>query len=188
VQVALEQVYEVLRSENPLEPAQRLLGAFVEDIGGSGRASAFAAQRAIRSLRDASVRLGPAPASPASVPQTLISVDEIESLLDRHGPTAPANAAAMELLRIAIRIRRDPAKRTADRALALISLCQKVAVASAGTAMEAPSALAEIRDIVREEVSRLDGATHQPRLDQAILLQGELCGRVPACKLNNAVA
>jgi hypothetical protein len=93
--VALEHVYEVLRSEEPLEPAKILLGNFVQDFReqwsrhtGSLPNAPLQLQRATDILR--------APALPFRDKEdaTWVRVDDVEPLLARERPRAEANAAA----------------------------------------------------------------------------------------------
>jgi len=129
--VALENVYAVLRSEEPLEPAKLLLGSFVQDFVQHGAGTPEGIELASLQLKRAIDTLG-APALPFLNDQdaTWVSVDEIEPLLAREQPRAEPNAAAADLLKLAIRMRREGSWSRAERSKALVALCQKVATAN----------------------------------------------------------
>ncbi len=171
--VALEQVYEVLRSEEPLEPAKVLLGSFAQDFVQRGAGTPEGIEIASLQLKRAIDTLG-APALPFLNDQdaTWVSVDEIEPLLAREQPRTDANVAATELLRLAIRIRRERSWSRVERSKALVALCQKVAAAKEKAPFDTPAGLQALRAIIREEVSRagLGTTIHQvPQFDAASL-------------------
>jgi integrase len=153
--VALEHVYEVLRSEEPLEPAKVLLGNFAQDFANNGAGTQEGFEVASLQLNRATKTLG-APALPFLENQdaTWVNVDDVEPLLARETPRTDANAAAAELLRLAIRMRRERSWSRAERSKALIALCQKVAAANENMPIDTPRGLQAIRAIIREEVSR----------------------------------
>ena len=75
-------------------------------------------------------------------------------LLATEQPRAEANVAATELLKLAIRMRREQGWSRAERAKALVALCQKVTLASQNAARDTPHGLQALRAIIREQVSR----------------------------------
>lgn len=78
VLVALETVYEVLRSERPLEPARALLGAFVDDFRQNGAGTREGHFGASVGLQTAAIKLGvPALPLPSGDHQTLVPVDDV---------------------------------------------------------------------------------------------------------------
>jgi integrase len=157
--VALEQVYEILSSERPLEPARSLLGAFVDDFRQNAAGTPEGHFRASAGLQTAAIRLGvPALPLPSGGSQTLVPIDDVVPVLMDEEPRAPANAVAAELLRLAIAIRQEKGWSRPGRARALIALCQKLTVASDVTPLDTPRGLDAVRAIIREEVSRLGEA------------------------------
>ncbi|QDM32861.1 site-specific integrase [Tardiphaga sp. vice352] len=160
--VALEQVYELLRSEAPLEPAKRLMADFAQDFALRGAGSTDGLQIAAMQLRKAINALGsPAlPRNPESA-QTLIHIDELAPLLAREQPRGDANVWAADLLRLAIRARCPNGWTRPGRGAALIELCEKIADSS-------EVAPPDIREIIREELARAgwgDRLQQTPQLD-----------------------
>jgi integrase len=153
--VALDNVYAVLRSEEPLEPAKVLLGNFAQDFVKHAAGTPLGLQVASLQLKRAGEILG-APALPPDDEEdrTWVDVDHIEPLLASEPPRSDANVAATELLRLAIRMRRERSWSRVERSKALIALCQKVAAANEHAPLDTPAGLQAIRAIIREEVSR----------------------------------
>jgi integrase len=173
MQVALETVYAVFRDDNPLEPAKALLGSFLQDFVRHGAGTPESIVVASLKLKRATDTLG-APALPFLNTQeaTWVSVDDVEPLLARERPRAEANAAAADLLKLAIRMRREGSWSRAERSKALLALCQKVAVANERAPLDTPHGLRALRAIIREEVSRAGLGTtinQTPQFDAAAL-------------------
>src|SRR5579859_7929409 len=146
VLVVLENVYAVLRSQKPLEPARQLIADFARDAL-ENSASTIGINPTARRLQEAVDALGAA-ASPAPAPssQTLVPVDDVDVLL-REQPLGEANQVAAELLRLAALIRRSSGWAGSERASALVSLCQRLVAVSEQVPMEAPAGLQAIRVI-----------------------------------------
>jgi hypothetical protein len=83
--VALEHIYEVLRSEEPLEPAKILLGNFAQDFRNNGAGTPAGFEIASLQLKLAIDTLG-APALPFlnNRDATWVSIDDVEPLLARE--------------------------------------------------------------------------------------------------------
>jgi len=142
MQVALEQVYEVLRSDRPLEPAKRLLGTFLEDFRVNGAGSDVSLHGASGGLRNAAAALGdPAQQIPAGGDQTLVPVDDIGAIFRGERPRGEANQTAAELLQLAIAIRREKSWSRPERAKALVRLCQKLVAVSEDKPFGSPQGL-----------------------------------------------
>jgi hypothetical protein len=124
--VALDNVYAVLGSEEPLEPAKILLGNFAQDFVKHVAGTPEGIQVAYLQLQRATDIVG-APALPPDNQhdRAWVNVDDVEPLLAREQPRTDANAAATELLRLAIRMRRERSRSRVERSKALIVLCQK---------------------------------------------------------------
>ena len=159
MQVALDQVYELLRSERPLEPARRLLGAFVDDFHANGAGTTAGLLRASLGLKKAADALGVPALPPAYDEQTLVAIDALPPLLDSEGPRGEANRTAVDLLRLAITIRREKSWSQADRAKALVLLCQKLASASGEKSLGGAEELAVIRSMLDDLAMRLQPGT-----------------------------
>lgn len=148
VLVALENVYAVLRSQEPLEPAKQLIAGFARDALENG---ASGTNRAAPRLHQAVAALGPAAlAAPARSSQTLVPIDDIDAVLQEQ-PRAEVNRVAVSLLKVAMRFRRSP---DPHRERSLASLCQRLVTISEEVAMEAPAGLEAIRAVIREEISQ----------------------------------
>ena len=87
-------------------------------------------------------------------PTTWVSIDDVEPLLAAEQSYAGANAATADLLKLAIRMRREGSWSRVERSKALIALCQKVAAANENAPIATPRGLQALRAIIREEVSR----------------------------------
>jgi integrase len=154
MQVALETVYAVLRAENPLEPATALLGSFLQDFSAHTAASSEATyDAALQNIQHVADTLS-VPARFAPSDETLVDIDHIDPLLSREQPRGEANSTAVDLLQLAMRIRRERGWSRTSRLQALISLCQKVAAAGDSISLDTPRGLQAIRAIIREEVER----------------------------------
>jgi integrase len=152
--VALEQVYEVLRSERPLEPTKRLLGTFVVDFGLNGGGSDVSLHAASDGLRSAVTTLAaPAPEIMASGDQTLVPLDAIGAIFKNERPRGEANQAASDLLQLALAIRREKGWSRPERAKALVRLCQKLVAVSEDKPFGSPQGWAAVREIIREEIA-----------------------------------
>lgn len=169
MQVALETVYAVLRQDNPLEPAKALLGSFLQDFSARTSGQSVGYDSALDSLQHVADSLAiPARLAPSGA--TLIDIDHIDPLLLREQPRGDANSTAVELLQLAIQIRREHGWSKTSRLKALMALCQKVAAAGDAISLDTPSCLQAIRTIIREEVDRagLGTTIHQiPSFDAA---------------------
>lgn len=153
--VALDDVFELLRSERPLEPAQRLLGAVLDDFRQNPAGTPQGHLLAAAGLQKAASALGvPAVTLPTVDGQTLVAIDNLDPIFDRERPRAEANQIAIDLLRLAARIRQERGWSRTDRAKALVALCQKLTAASEMAGLDSPSGLAAVRAILREEISR----------------------------------
>lgn len=158
--VAIEQVFEVLRSERPLEPARALLGAFVDDFRQNSAGTREGHFRASVGLQKAAVTLGvPALPLPSGDSQNLVAVDDIGPIFRNERPRAEANQTAAELLQLAIAIRREKSWSRPERAKALVRLCQKLVAAGEDKPLDSPEGLSAVRAIIREEISRLGAGT-----------------------------
>lgn len=169
--VALETVYAVLRQDNPLGPAKALLGSFLQDFSAHTIAIGDADYITHHNLQHVADTLG-VPARLAPSGETLVDVDHIDPLLAREQPRGEANSTAVELLQLAMRIRRERGWSRTSRLNALMMLCQKVAAASDSVPLDTPHGLQAIRTIIREEVDRAGIGTtiHQaPSFDAASL-------------------
>lgn len=153
--VALEEVYEILRSKRPLEPTRRLLGRLAEHLEQNSQEIALRAsggfQTAMQALGAASY---PVP-SPSRPNQTLVLVDDLDPLLQSERPRGDANQVALDLLRTAIAIRRAPTWSRPARAKALVELCQRLATAGQEAPPDSPQWLAAMRTVIQEELARL---------------------------------
>jgi hypothetical protein len=171
--VALENVYAVLRSEEPLEPAQALLSRFLQDVSENASGTPESTSMTAMRLQEAASSLGlPAPPLSNGDSETWVSVDDVVPLLATEQPRAEANVAATELLKLAIRMRREKGWSRAQRAKALVALCQKVTLANQNAALDTPHGLQALRAIIREEVSRAGLGTtinQTPQFDAAAL-------------------
>ena len=157
--VALEHLYELARSEQPLESARVLLANFAEDAryrGGSAIDPAQPLKRAIDILG--------APALPSHGDEqdvTLIHVDELDPFFANERPLTEANVAAIDILKLAIRMRRERSWSRAERSKALIALCQKVATANENAPLDTPRGLEAIRQRSRRQ-RRVSKSTRWP--------------------------
>jgi hypothetical protein len=183
--VALEHVYEVLRSQRPLEPARQLIADFARDALENG-ASTIEINPTECRLQEAVDALCPvALPAPAPSSQTLVSIDDVDVLLQEQPPGEP-NQVAAELLRLAVRIRRSNGWAGSKRASALVSLCQRLVAVSETAPLDAPASLQAIRNIIREEISRASQRTtvnKTPQVDAASLREivaGEIRAGVAA--------
>lgn len=183
VLVALEEVYELLRSEHPLEPARAVLGRFVDDFRVNSAGTLFGHHLASQGLRRAAVALGvPALPPTSDGDETLVHVDDLDRILRTEPARGPHNLAARDLLQLAISIRRTKSWSRPERAKALVALCQKLAIASEATPLDGPKGLAAIRAIIQEEVSRVGLGTtinQAPQID-AVALREIVAGEVRA--------
>ena len=184
--VALEEVYEVLRSERPLEPARALLGAFVDDFRQNSAGTREGHFRASLGLQKATITLGvPALPLPPGDGQTLVSVDDLTPVLTNEEPRAAANAVATDLLRLAVAIRREKSWSRPQRAKALIALCQNLAAVSDATPLDSPGGLAAVRAMIREEVSHLGAGT---TINQGAQFDADALGEIIAREVKAGVA
>jgi hypothetical protein len=154
LQVALENVFAVLRSERPLGPTKMLMAELARDALENGTSSmeinplAWRLQKAVDALGSASWP------PPAEGPQTPVAIGDIDALLQRERPRAEANRIATELLGLALRIRRGNNWVRSEPAKMLVSLCERLASLSEQEPLDTPNDLAAIRAIIREEVCR----------------------------------
>jgi hypothetical protein len=143
-----------LRSERPLEPTRVLIAQFARDAL-ENRASTIGVNLPAQRIQQAADALGAASLpAPAEAPTTLVTIDDIDALLQQEQPHAEANRIAAELLGLAARIRREKTLARSERANMLVSLCQRLAAVSEQTPVDAPAGFEAIRAIVRDEISR----------------------------------
>lgn len=183
--VALESVYAVLRSEEPMQPARMLLGQFVEDFTQNAAGTTDSLWASARHLNDVPTVLGGCPAPAFDDGATLVDIDHVDPLLADERPRSQANAAALDLLKLAIKMRRARGWSHVQQAKALLSLCRQVALADEKTPLTTPAGLDALRAIIREEVSRATtgATTPTPSLDLAALreiVSGEVRSGVAA--------
>ena len=149
--VALEEVFDVLRSERPLEPATALLKALVDDCR---VARAEPGQLATQPEKRTYVIGGPS-AVPlgASNEGTLVDLDEVADLLKTERPQFEPNQAAADLLHFAVAIKLSRSWTVPQKAEALVRVCEQLAALRYPPNRSAKGQ-DDVRAIIRDELSR----------------------------------
>jgi integrase len=153
LQVALEELYGVLRSEKPLEPTKNLLGTFLDELrehvcwipDGS---------TTLRRFEEAVAALGTPECTPRHGQQTLVPSREADRVLTGERPRAEANEIAAILMRHAFIISQEKSWPLVDRSFKFASLCKELAAATTSVQLDGRSALEAVRNVIREEFSR----------------------------------
>jgi hypothetical protein len=172
LQVALEELYALLRSEKPLEPTKNLLGSFLDDVrehvswipDGS---------TALRRFEEAVATLGAPGGTPSEGQQALVSLREAELVLREECPRAAANEIAATVMQYAFLISQEKSWSFVDRSREFASLCKELAAATTPVQLDGQSALEAVRAVIREEFSRASLAVPlrepQPAFDPTAL-------------------
>jgi hypothetical protein len=152
-QVALEQVYDVLRSEAPLGPARNILGAYLDQA------------------RNRAVGIALPPATPAELEMAVSAVggrvepldssagirvplEQVEYLLRREQPHGEVNQIAVELLSLGSQISREKCRSPAERVKNLVFLANSLAAASANFSSDRVASVEAVRTMIRDELAR----------------------------------
>jgi integrase len=157
VLVALEEVYEVLRSERPLEPARSLLGRIVEDLRADCAKKNIEHHPASEWLEKSQAVLGDGPPVTRPDPgQPLTSLKTLEYLAREEGARSEDNRRAAKLLLDALAYRRQPGRPAATEGRRLLARFMSFAAAAR---VEERQGLGAVRAVIRDEVSRLGVGT-----------------------------
>ena len=93
--VALENVYAVLRAEDPTAPAKILMGSFIDDVTANVSGTFSSVSVTLRHLENVRATLGAPSSRPvADGETTLIHIDDVLPLLAMEHPRTEANVTA----------------------------------------------------------------------------------------------
>ncbi len=129
------------------------------------------------------------PARFAPSGEAFVDVDEIDPLLASGQPHGAANATAVELVQLALRIRRERRWSKTARLKAPTALCQKIAAADDQIQLDTPRGLQTIRAVIREEIERvgMSSILHHVPFDAGSLKEiaaGEIHAGITAANRN----